>query len=84
MYTRLLNFPCCPQCNGNLEVFPLSNAADAPAAADSDEEISEGLPYCEHAHRYPVRVEWFFLNPLCLPVSGAALEAAASSQGGKL
>jgi uncharacterized protein YbaR (Trm112 family)/ubiquinone/menaquinone biosynthesis C-methylase UbiE len=55
MYTRLLNFLCCPQCNGNLEVFPLSNAANAPAAAaDSDEEISEGLLYCAGAHWYPV------------------------------
>lgn len=52
MYTRLLNFLCCPQCNGNLEVFPLT--ANAPAAADSDEEISEGLLYCERGHWFPV------------------------------
>lgn len=51
MYTRLLNFLCCPQCQGDLEVFPLT-AANAPA--DSDEEISEGLLYCERAHWFPV------------------------------
>jgi SAM-dependent methyltransferase/uncharacterized protein YbaR (Trm112 family) len=35
-----------------LEVFPLT--ANAPAAADSDEEISEGLLYCERGHWFPV------------------------------
>jgi uncharacterized protein YbaR (Trm112 family)/SAM-dependent methyltransferase len=51
MYTRLLNFLCCPQCNGNLEVYPLTNTN---AATDSDEEISEGLLYCERGHWFPV------------------------------
>ena len=51
MYTRLLNFLCCPQCQGTLEVFPLANA---PTDADSEVEISEGLLYCERAHWFPV------------------------------
>jgi uncharacterized protein YbaR (Trm112 family)/ubiquinone/menaquinone biosynthesis C-methylase UbiE len=53
MYTRLLNFLCCPQCQGNLEVFPLKTAATTTAIS-SDEEITEGLLYCEGAHWFPV------------------------------
>lgn len=48
MYKRLLNFLCCPQCNGSLEAFPLAYVAS------SDEEFSEGLLSCTHAHWYPV------------------------------
>ena len=48
MYKRLLNFLCCPQCNGSLEAFPLTYVAS------SDEEFSEGLLSCAQAHWYPV------------------------------
>ncbi|HEX8128767.1 MAG TPA: methyltransferase domain-containing protein [Pyrinomonadaceae bacterium] len=48
MYTRLLNFLCCPHCQGSLEVFPLSTAPGSP------EEITEGLLSCTGAHWFPV------------------------------
>ena len=50
MYTRLLNFLCCPHCQGTLEVFPLKTAA----AAASDAEITEGLLACARSHWFPV------------------------------
>ncbi|HEV7903662.1 MAG TPA: methyltransferase domain-containing protein [Pyrinomonadaceae bacterium] len=49
MYTRLLNFLCCPHCQGNLEVFPLKTAS-----AGSPEEITEGLLSCPRSHWFPV------------------------------
>ncbi|MDX6270508.1 MAG: hypothetical protein QOD28_1731 [Acidobacteriota bacterium] len=51
MYTRLLNFLCCPHCRESLEVFPLKTAA---AVADSEQEITEGLLRCARSHWFPV------------------------------
>lgn len=48
MYTRLLNFLCCPHCQESLDVFPLKTADG------SDEEITEGLLRCAGSHWFPV------------------------------
>ncbi|HEV2801777.1 MAG TPA: methyltransferase domain-containing protein [Pyrinomonadaceae bacterium] len=49
MYTRLLNFLCCPHCQGDLEVFALKRDAR------SEEEITEGLLRCTaSSHWFPI------------------------------
>ncbi|HZH30331.1 MAG TPA: methyltransferase domain-containing protein [Pyrinomonadaceae bacterium] len=91
MYTRLLNYLCCPYCQGSLEVFPLANAADSP------EEITEGLLSCNGSHWFPVvrgvprmlpdalAEHWETLKPLLpdplLPALQPVVETARSFAG---
>ncbi|HEV2881232.1 MAG TPA: methyltransferase domain-containing protein [Pyrinomonadaceae bacterium] len=92
MYTRLLNFLCCPHCRESLEVFPLKTADN------SEEEITEGLLCCTRSHWFPVvrgvprmlpdalAEHWETLRPLLPqplpPELHAVVETAKSFAGG--
>ncbi len=49
MLTRLLDFLCCPECRGTLELVSLVSEMTA-----SGNEISEGLLYCAAKHWFPI------------------------------